>query len=126
MRLKRAPEVVFPEPGLHEGNHVRFQLSPRVAIGIGARAKRPGEGMFGEPVELTVVENESGQRLDAYERLIGDAMEGDPTLFARQDAVEAAWAIVDPVLSVANPLFRYECGSIGPPEGKRLIGGGWG
>ena len=81
--------------------------------------------MFGEPVELSVMENESAGRLDAYERLIGDAMEGDPTLFARQDAVEAAWAIVDPVLDRAGPLFSYNCGSVGPAEAKSLVGGGW-
>jgi glucose-6-phosphate 1-dehydrogenase len=125
VKLKPAPSVVFPEPGLQEGNYVRFQLSPKVAIGIGARAKRPGEGMFGEPVELAVMENPSDERLEAYERLIGDAMAGDPTLFARQDAVEAAWAIVDPVLTMSNPLFRYQCGSIGPSEARRLVGGGW-
>ena len=81
--------------------------------------------MFGEPVELSVVENESSDRLDAYERLIGDAMEGDPTLFARQDSVEAAWAIVDPVLESRNPRFVYECGSTGPTEARRIAGGGW-
>ena len=59
--------------------------------------------MFGEPVELSVMENESSDRLDVYERLIGDAMDGDPTLFARQDSVEAAWAIVNPVLEHGNP-----------------------
>ncbi len=127
VRLKPAPGVVFRELGMPEGNHVRFTLSPRVSIAIGARAKRPGEGMFGEPVELSVVENESAGRLDAYERLIGDAMEGDPTLFARQDSVEAAWAIVDPVLerTPGSPLFVYECGSAGPVEARRLVGGGW-
>ena len=125
VKLKPAPGVVFAEPGLLDGNHVRFTLSPRVSIAIGARAKRPGEGMFGEPVELSVMENEGAGRLDAYERLIGDAMAGDPTLFARQDAVEAAWAIVDPVLARSNPVFRYECGSVGPSEAKSLVGGGW-
>ena len=94
-------------------------------IAIGARAKRPGDGMFGEPVELSVMENESSDRLDAYERLIGDAMDGDPTLFARQDSVEAAWAIVNPVLEHGNPLFVYECGSAGPAEARSLVGGGW-
>jgi glucose-6-phosphate 1-dehydrogenase len=125
VKLKPAPGVVFAEPGLREGNYVRFTLAPQVSIAIGAHAKRPGEGMFGEPVELSVVENQTDERLDAYERLIGDAMTGDPTLFARQDAVEAAWAIVDPVLDRANPLFTYECGSLGPPEARRLVGGGW-
>jgi len=128
VKLKPAPGVVFAEPGPPHANHVRFTLSPQVSIALGARAKRPGEGMFGEPVELSVVEtptSEGGGRLDAYERLIGDAMEGDPTLFARQDAVEAAWTIVDPVLDRPNPVFTYECGSLGPAESKRLVGGGW-
>jgi len=125
VKLKPAPGVVFAEPGLPEPNHVRFTLSPQVSIAIGASAKRPGEGMFGEPVELAVVENQTNERLDAYERLIGDAMAGDPTLFARQDAVEAAWAIVNPVLDQSQPLFTYDCGSIGPPEARRLVGGGW-
>jgi glucose-6-phosphate 1-dehydrogenase len=125
VKLKPAPGVVFAEPGSPDGNHVRFTLSPQMSIAIGARAKRPGDGMFGEPVELSVMETHSAGRLDAYDRLIGDAMDGDPTLFARQDAVEAAWAIVNPVLEHANPLFAYECGSVGPAEAKRLVGGGW-
>ena len=125
VKLKPPPSVVFTEPALQDANYVRFTLSPQVSIAIGALAKRPGEGMFGEPVELAVVENQTTERLDAYERLIGDAIVGDPTLFARQDSVEAAWAIVDPVLDRSNPLFRYQCGSIGPAEAKRLVGGGW-
>jgi glucose-6-phosphate 1-dehydrogenase len=125
VKLKPAPAVVFAEPGLPDANHVRFTLSPQVRIAIGASAKRPGEGMFGEPVELSVMENASAGRLDAYERLIGDAMEGDPTLFARQDAVEAAWAIVEPVLEHSKSLFVYECGSTGPAAAESLVGGGW-
>ena len=125
VKLKSPPSVVFTEPALQDANYVRFTLSPQVSIAIGALAKRPGEGMFGEPVELAVVENQTSERLDAYERLIGDAIVGDPTLFARQDSVEAAWAIVDPVVNRSNPPFRYQCGSIGPAEAKRLVGGGW-
>jgi glucose-6-phosphate 1-dehydrogenase len=125
VKLRPAPGVVFAEPGGPDGNHVRFTLSPQMRIAIGARAKRPGEGMFGEPVELSVMENESSDRLDAYERLIGDAIEGDTTLFARQDAVEAAWAIVEPVLDSRNPPCVYECGSPGPEEARSLVGGGW-
>jgi glucose-6-phosphate 1-dehydrogenase len=98
--FKRPPPVVFDEPP-PAGNYVRFRLSPEVVIAVGARAKRPGEGMRGRPVELLVAEQpaqgEEG-RMDAYERLLGDAMAGDSTLFARQDVVEAAWAIVDPVI----------------------------
>ena len=97
---------------------------------IGARAKRPGEAMAGQPVELSVVEQpEQGRdgRLGDYERLLGDAMAGDATLFARQDVVEAAWAIVDPALRGPSPLFEYEPGSWGPPEAAALTAeiGGW-
>jgi glucose-6-phosphate 1-dehydrogenase len=100
-----------------------------VAIDVGASAKRPGEGMTGEPVTLSVVTLEpqgQGARFGPYERLLGDAMMGDATLFARQDVVEAAWAIVDPVLN-ASGLATYECGSWGPPEANRLVEGvgGW-
>jgi glucose-6-phosphate 1-dehydrogenase len=111
------------------GNYVRFRLSPKVVIAIGARAKRPGEGMRGEPVELSVVEHAEGEagQMDAYQRLLSDAMAGDATLFARQDVVEAAWAIVDPVIHGPSPMFEYSPGSWGPPEADRLVEevGGW-
>jgi glucose-6-phosphate 1-dehydrogenase len=130
VNLKEAPPVVFRDTPPDGGNFVRFTLAPRVAIDIGAYAKRPGEGMFGEPVALSVVAREAqgyGTRLGPYERLLGDAMVGDATLFARQDVVEAAWAIVDPVLNEALPLFPYDCGSWGPTEADRLFEGigGW-
>jgi glucose-6-phosphate 1-dehydrogenase len=128
--LKKAPPVVFREMQHAKSNYVRFRLSPEVAIGIGARAKRPGEGMFGEPVELSVVhyaDQAADGHLDAYERLLGDAMVGDATLFARQDVVEAAWAIVDPILTDAGPVFEYTPGTWGPPEADALVAdvGGW-
>jgi len=130
VELKLPPQVVFTEATPSVGNYVRFRLSPQVAIAIGARAKRPGEGMAGQPVELSVVEQpEQGRdgRMDAYERLLGDAMAGDATLFARQDVVEAAWAIVDPVIHGPSPMYEYECGSWGPPQADRLVAevGGW-
>jgi glucose-6-phosphate 1-dehydrogenase len=127
---KKAPQVVFTEPTPSQGNYVSFRLSPNVAIAIGARAKRPGEGMTGQPVELSVVEQPAqgdDGRMDAYERLLGDAMAGDATLFARQDVVEAAWAIVDPVIHGRSPMYEYEPGSWGPPQADRLVAqvGGW-
>ena len=128
VELKRPPPVVFPERVPVGGNYVRFRLSPHVAIALGARAKRPGEAMEGYPVELKVMEETlevGGQPLDPYERLLGDALAGDSTLFARQDAVEAAWAIVEPVLEQSNSLFVYDCGSAGPEEATSLVGGGW-
>ena len=130
VELRHAPPVVFAEPVPSEGNYVRFRLSPEVVIAIGARAKRPGEGMTGRPVELSVVEQPqlgADGRLGDYERLLGDAMAGDATLFARQDVVEAAWAIVDPVLRDAGPPLPYAPGCWGPPQADRLVAevGGW-
>ena len=127
VELKNPPPVVFKEATPSVGNYVRFRLGPQVAIALGARAKRPGDGMAGRPTELSVVENPEGDEMDAYERLLGDAMEGDATLFARQDTVEAAWAIVDPVIHGPSDLFEYEPGSWGPPQADRLAAdvGGW-
>jgi len=109
-----------------ETNYLRFRLSPDVTIAVGARVKRPGEQMVTEPTELKVVHH-PGEEMDAYERLLGDAMAGDATLFARQDAVEAAWAIVQPILVGATPVHEYEPGTWGPPEAERLTAdiGGW-
>jgi glucose-6-phosphate 1-dehydrogenase len=130
VELKVPPQVVFPEPTPSVGNTIRFRLNPQVVVALGARKKRPGEGMAGEPVELVVTEAaEQGTsgRMDAYERLLGDAMAGDATLFARQDVVEAAWSIVDPVIHGPSPMFEYEPGSWGPPQADRLVAevGGW-
>jgi glucose-6-phosphate 1-dehydrogenase len=130
IEFRNPPQVVFSEPTPSAGNYVRFRLSPVVAIALGARAKRPGEGMRGQPVELSVVEGAEqgkGGRMEAYERLLGDAMAGDATLFARQDVVEAAWAIVDPVIHGPSPMYEYEPGSWGPPQADKLVAdvGGW-
>jgi glucose-6-phosphate 1-dehydrogenase len=83
--------------------------------------------MKGEPIELSVVEQPMDTKLGDYERLLGDAMAGDATLFARQDVVEAAWAIVNPLLAEPGQLYEYEPGSWGPPEAERLVAevGGW-
>ncbi len=130
VEFRSAPPVVFQEPAPAIGNYLRFRLSPHVAIALGARAKRPGEGMAGQPVELLVTDQGaqgSEGRMDAYERLLGDAMQGDATLFARQDVVEAAWAIVQPVLDASAPPHEYTPGSWGPREADRLVDdvGGW-
>jgi len=127
VELKVPPQVVFSEATPSSGNYVRLRLNPQVAIAIGARAKRPGEAMAGRPVELSVVEQPAETRLGDYERLLGDAMDGDATLFARQDVVEAAWAIVNPLLADPGALYEYEPGSWGPPQADRLVAdvGGW-
>jgi glucose-6-phosphate 1-dehydrogenase len=127
VRLRGAPNVVFPDDAPATGNYVRFRLSPDVAIAIGAFAKKPGEGMSGAPVELSVVEQPMEGRLLDYERLLGDAMMGDATLFARQDLVETAWSLVEPALASNIPAHEYEPGSWGPAQAQRIALGtqGW-
>ena len=127
IEFKLPPQVVFNEATPSIGNYVRFRLAPQVTIAVGARAKRPGEGMGGQPVELSVVEQPVEGSLGDYERLLGDAIAGDATLFARQDIVEAAWALVDPLMQNPGPMFEYEPGSWGPPQADRLVAdvGGW-
>ena len=121
VEFRGAPPVVFPEPPPPMGNYIRFRLSPHVAIALGARAKRPGEGMTGQPVELLVSDQaaeDGADRLDAYERLLGDAMQGDATLFARQDVVEAAWAIVAARARRARAAAGIHAGQLGPARGR--------
>jgi glucose-6-phosphate 1-dehydrogenase len=130
VELKNPPQVVFKEAAPNMGNYFRFRLSPNVMIALGARAKRPGEAMVGDPTELCLTQESdqtAGAKMDAYERLLGDAMNGDATLFARQDVVEAAWAIVDPVIHGPSALHEYEPGSWGPREADALVEavGGW-
>ncbi len=130
IEFKNPPQVVFKEAAPPMGNYIRFRLSPKVAIALGARRKLPGEKMVGAPVELSVVEEAeqgAGGRMEAYERLLGDAMLGDATLFAREDVVEAAWAIVEPIIHEARELYEYDPGTWGPSESDRLVAdiGGW-
>jgi len=122
--LKPPPEVVFGQVEPCQPNYLRFRLSPNFAISFGARIKRPGEAMTGEEAEL-VARHRRADEMEPYERLLGDAMRGDPSLFAREDSVEAAWRVVDPVLSVDTPLV-YEPDTWGPPEAAGIIAGGRG
>ena len=127
VQLKAPPAVVFHDAAPAMSNHVRFRLGPDVSIGLGASAKRPGDGMLGQPIELTLARLHTSDEMDAYERLLGDAMEGDATLFARQDAVEAAWSIVDPLLKDGGTPLPYAPGSWGPAAADQLTRdvGGW-
>ena len=102
VRLKPPPLGVFDDIRPDEANYVRFRISPEMAIGIGARRKMAGEMMIGEQVELSAVDHAVGD-MEPYERLIGDAMNGNSQLFTRQDASEIAWRIVGPVLNDKTP-----------------------
>ena len=118
---------MFDESVPFPANHLRFRLGPdRVSIALGARAKAAGEAMVGREVELSVCNSQAGE-MSAYERLLGDAMRGDTTLFAREDAVEAAWAVVDDLLIEAGQAQAYDSGGWGPAAAERLAAsvGGW-
>jgi glucose-6-phosphate 1-dehydrogenase len=122
VEFKHPPKQVFAE-GLADGsNYLRFRLGPdRVAIAIGARAKKPGVELVGQDVEL-YVSNSGEDEMGAYERLIGDAIAGDTILFTREDAVIESWRIIDPLTRMNTPLHRYAQGSWGPEEADRLGG----
>lgn len=120
--LRPPPAQVFGTLASERPNYLRFRLGPDVAIALGAHAKQPGREMQGREVEL-FVSQEQGEDMDAYERLIGDALRGDSTLFAREDEVEAAWAIVNPVLGVDSHVKEYAPGSWGPSVADALIEG---
>jgi glucose-6-phosphate 1-dehydrogenase len=126
VELKRTPSSVFGEQTNDTNNYVRFRLGPDVAIELGTRAKLPGEALVGENLEL-FVRNQRGDEMDAYERLIGDALHGDATLFARQDEVEAAWRIVDPILANVGAVWQYAIDSWGPAQADAMLQshGGW-
>ncbi len=126
VELKRPPQDVFDTISQGQADYFRFRLSPDVTISLGARAKMPGEAMVGEAVEL-VVRQSAADEMTPYERLLGDAIRGDPTLFVREDGVEAAWGVVDPILGNRTPARVYEPNTWGPAEADRIIAGdgGW-
>ena len=115
VRLRRPPLDIFGEQPKDGSNYVRFRLSPDVTIAIGGLAKAPGEAMVGAQVELFACES-TQHDMTPYERLIGDAMNGDETLFTREESVEIAWQIVEPVLEGGAPPQPYEPGTWGPPD----------
>lgn len=110
--LRRPPQAIFEDVQPSHPNYVRFRISPMVETAITARTKLLGEAMVGEAGELLATQH-AGDEMAPYERLLGDAMHGDPLLFAREDAVEAAWRIVDPILDNVTPLHSYEPGTWG-------------
>ncbi len=128
VRLNPPPQKLFDDSPrtIDRANYVRFQLSPRSTISLAARVKSKGKKFVGDQKELSVIDEQCGERLP-YERLLEDAMAGNRMLFTRQDTVEAAWAVVDPVLKNHPQSLPYKQGSWGPKEADALIAndGGW-
>lgn len=108
-------------------NYIRLRLTPDLKIALGAQVKRPGDQMIGEPTELSLLEQPKGDEVGAYERLLGEAMLGDPELFSRQDAVEAAWSVIEPTLDLETPVEPYAPGTWGPAACDLMTRdvGGW-
>jgi glucose-6-phosphate 1-dehydrogenase len=121
--LRRPPLQRGPE----DPNYFRFRLSPDVIIALGARVKKPGDQLVTEPTELRLVHHQDKNEMLPYERLLGEAMEGDTSMFAREDSVDAAWAVVEPILGDVTPVHEYAAGSWGPVDADRLTAevGGW-
>jgi len=125
VRLRRPP-TVFPSSSAAP-NHFRFRISPDITAAFGLTVMDREEKMIGQNAELLASRHPDAGEMDAYERVLGDAMAGDATLFAREDYVEEAWRIVDPVLHAETPVYEYEPGTWGPKEADARISppGGW-
>jgi glucose-6-phosphate 1-dehydrogenase len=128
VELKAPPQKLFADAAAAPGreNYLRFRLSPKAEIGLAARVKLAGEEFTGEQRELYLLEQQPGEETP-YERLLGDAMKGDGGLFTREDAVEAAWTVVDQVLKRHPRVRPYKRGTWGPKQADALIAadGGW-
>jgi len=128
VQLKPPPQRLFADsiPVAGRSNYLRFRLSPNSAVALAARVKRAGKEFVGEQRELYLIDERPGEEAP-YERLLGDAMAGNGALFTREDAVEAAWAVVDPVLTRHHRTIPYKRGTWGPKEADALIAadGGW-
>ncbi len=127
IRLRKPPSALAGTDRDHPPNYVRFRLSPEGAISLGVMVKAPGETMSGTDVELAVLDRPAGGDVPPYQRLLGDALMGDASLFATEQGVEAAWAVVDPVLDDPAAPHRYQPGTWGPDEAQHLAAshGGW-
>jgi glucose-6-phosphate 1-dehydrogenase len=125
VRLRRPPPLL---PGFHLGsNYCRIRISPEIALALGVNVISPGEEDRSEIVEVVGSRLPRADEMDAYERVLADAMQGDCVLFAREDYVEEAWRIVDPVLKIDTPVYEYEPGTWGPKEVDSSVAppGGW-
>lgn len=126
IQLKPPPSPMFRSERTGHSNYFKFRISPDVLISVCAQVKEAGETMTGHPVEL-VARRHSGDEMSPYERLLGDAIQGDGSLFARYDCIEAAWRVVEPVLGDAVSVLDYPPHSWGPAQAQALPAqdGGW-
>jgi len=128
VELKPPPQRLFADSWPEDGraNYLRFRLSPSHAIGLAARVKRAGKEFVGEQRELYLLHEHPDEEAP-YARLLGDALAGNGALFAREDSIEAAWAVVDPVVTNHRPAVPYAPGGWGPAEADALIAprGSW-
>jgi glucose-6-phosphate 1-dehydrogenase len=125
VRLRRPP-TMYQSFNLAP-NHVRFRISPEITIAFGTNVMAPGEETAAQSAEIIASRHPRADEMDAYERVLGDAMAGDATLFAREDYVEEAWRIVDPALKAGTPVYEYEPNTWGPREVDETVSplGGW-
>ena len=124
--LQRPPLAIFGDDAPLPANYFRLRLSPEVVISEGALVKRHGDEMRGEPVEL-VARHHSASEKSPYDRLLGDAIRGDTSLFTQDACVEAAWRVIDPALAAPRPVLSYEPGTWGPAAAAEIVndGGAW-
>ncbi|HEY9678921.1 MAG TPA: glucose-6-phosphate dehydrogenase [Drouetiella sp.] len=120
VNFKPTENEILNESQSGDEGYYRFRLSPKEEIGQGIKIKKPGEAMTGSIGELVIQPNEQDQ-MPPYERLLGDAINGDSTLFSREDAVEAAWRVVDPIIGDATPVYKYDKGTWGPSEVEEKV-----
>jgi glucose-6-phosphate 1-dehydrogenase len=123
-RLRKPPTEIPAD--VVQSNYLRFRIGPDVSIAMGITVMGPGQKLVGTPTEMIASRQPDAEEMDAYERVLGDAMAGDATLFAREDYVEQAWRIVDPLLKKDTPVYPYDPKTWGPPEIDRVTPpGGW-
>ena len=123
-RLRMPPTVIWENASQ---NYLRFRIGPEMTIAVGTTVMAPDEAMKAEMVEMVASRHPRPGEMEAYERLLGDAMAGDAASFAREDYVEEAWRVVDPALTTDSPVYEYEKGTWGPNEvSKKVVPpGGW-
>ena len=124
VRLRKPPSA-YAADSLTQ-NHVRLRVSPNPTVALGMMVLSPGAEVAGQATEMVACRSPHSVEVEAYERVLTDAMAGDQTLFAREDYVEEAWRIVDAVLKQSTPVYEYEPDTWGPSAAQRIVPpGGW-